>query len=300
MSFPAEILAVGAALCYCVNGMIAAGIRGRVTVREFTILQLGIGSLLSALIATFLSRWGTIAVWQLPYIVLSGVIGPMLTALAMTAAIFAIGPRLATLVFSFNVPFSVILAYLLLGEDLLLHQVLGIAVVCAGIMLALQPDASTTGGWIAPKFGADSVFGLFCGLGAALSQAIGSISVRPVMAEGADAFAATALRTGAAMLCLMAIHIARTGRARVHWEAEGVLKAAALKAFFGVVLGMTLLLAALSSGKVAVVAVLSSLSPVLILPMAWAYYRARPGWKAWAGAVLTVVGCAGITGLWTP
>jgi uncharacterized membrane protein len=55
---------------------------------------------------------------------------------------------------------------------------------------------------------------------------------------------------------------------------------------------MTLLLFALSGGKVGIVSTLSATSPVLILPMLWATTGERPAQGAWAGAALVVAGMA--------
>jgi drug/metabolite transporter (DMT)-like permease len=66
----------------------------------------------------------------------------------------------------------------------------------------------------------------------------------------------------------------------------------ALASFVGLGVGMTLLLFALSGGKVGVVSTLSATSPVLILPMLWARTGERPAAGAWAGAALVVAGMA--------
>ncbi|MBL8589426.1 MAG: EamA family transporter, partial [Methylobacteriaceae bacterium] len=65
-------------------------------------------------------------------------------------------------------------------------------------------------------------------------------------------------------------------------------------AFFGTVLGMSLLMAALASGPVGLVTTLSSTTPVLILPMVWAATGERPRLIAWAGAALAVAGAGAI------
>jgi drug/metabolite transporter (DMT)-like permease len=61
-------------------------------------------------------------------------------------------------------------------------------------------------------------------------------------------------------------------------------------------LGMTLILAAMRDGQAGVVAILSSVTPILILPLLWWVYRRRPAWGAWVGAVLAVVGTALVMG----
>ena len=56
--------------------------------------------------------------------------------------------------------------------------------------------------------------------------------------------------------------------------------------------GMTLVQFALIGAKAGVVATLSSMSPVLILPVLWGLYRRRPAAGAWLGAVMAVTGSA--------
>jgi drug/metabolite transporter (DMT)-like permease len=53
---------------------------------------------------------------------------------------------------------------------------------------------------------------------------------------------------------------------------------------------MSLLMAALAHGKVGAVSTLSSMSPVAILPMVWFRSGVAPPGRAWAGALLAVVG----------
>jgi len=57
-------------------------------------------------------------------------------------------------------------------------------------------------------------------------------------------------------------------------------------------LGMTLILQAMKHGQAGLVAVLSSVTPILILPVLWLVYRRRPAVGAWLGAVLAVAGTA--------
>jgi uncharacterized membrane protein len=64
----------------------------------------------------------------------------------------------------------------------------------------------------------------------------------------------------------------------------------ALTGLIALAVGMTLLLFALSGGKVGIVSTLSATSPALILPMLWLRTGERPAAGAWAGAALVVVG----------
>ncbi len=60
----------------------------------------------------------------------------------------------------------------------------------------------------------------------------------------------------------------------------------------GMGIGMTLLLYALAGENLAIVATLSALSPVMILPVLWLATGARPSATSWAGALTAVAGMA--------
>ena len=53
-----------------------------------------------------------------------------------------------------------------------------------------------------------------------------------------------------------------------------------------------LILAALRNGQANLVGILSSLTPVLLLPLLWLIYKRRPAVGAWLGAGMAVIGTA--------
>jgi drug/metabolite transporter (DMT)-like permease len=54
--------------------------------------------------------------------------------------------------------------------------------------------------------------------------------------------------------------------------------------------GMTLILFALQTGNVGMVALLSSTTPIMVLPLLWIYTKQRPNKYAWLGAAFAVIG----------
>ena len=71
-----------------------------------------------------------------------------------------------------------------------------------------------------------------------------------------------------------------------------VLVQTTLSGLVSVALGMTLLLLALKRGDVGMVAILSSVTPILLLPLLWLRLRRVPAKGAWCGAAITVIGTA--------
>jgi drug/metabolite transporter (DMT)-like permease len=146
------------------------------------------------------------------------------------------------------------------------------------------------------------VIGVLLGLGAALSQAIGTIIANPVMdnpdlSTRPDPIVASAIRVSIAALALWLIMLIPGP-----WTPTPAQSAArltprlvfiiGLSGFLGIGLGMTLFLLALGMTDAALVATLSSMTPVAQLPLIWIITRQRPALLAWVGAVLAGLGTA--------
>lgn len=162
--------------------------------------------------------------------------------------------------------------------------------IIAGILFAVAMPERTTDA-IPHR---TPLLGIALGLITAIGQAGGSLFARPAMASGVDPFTAMAIRSGlgvAFYICLMAFPFARAARLPGPRAMLGV----SLSALFGMFLGMSLMMAALSFGDVGIVTTLSSMTPILILPMVWAVTRRPPGVWAWTGAALAVAGTAVIS-----
>ncbi|MDH6298465.1 drug/metabolite transporter (DMT)-like permease [Agrobacterium fabrum] len=135
--------------------------------------------------------------------------------------------------------------------------------------------------------------GVLFGLLAALSQAVGSLIARPVMASGVDPIAASMLRVGVAAICLTALTMLPIKAVKPNGSLTvSIFLRTVLTGSIGLGFGMTLLLFALSGGKVGIVSTLSATTPVIILPLLWLRTGERPASGAWVGAALVVIGMA--------
>lgn len=211
-------------------------------------------------------------------------------------------------------PFALALGYLALGETITAWQGMGVALILAGIVLAIgMPRRFVASGKSAPALSVIAPAsmpvavalvppvmgplwpGIALGIVTALGQALGTLFARPAMASGVEPFTAMALRSGLAALffcVLLALPIGRAGRAAFQ---AGTLGLAIASAFFGTALGMSFLMAALHQGDVGIVSTLSSITPVLVLPMVWIRSGDRPPARAWLGALLAIGGTAMIS-----
>jgi drug/metabolite transporter (DMT)-like permease len=136
-------------------------------------------------------------------------------------------------------------------------------------------------------------FGVAMGLLAAVGQAVAALMLKPLMSSGMDAVSASAVRAtasfGAHLLLLwFGLGLSKL-KSPLNWKN---LLNTALSATVSMVIGMTLILQALKTGQANLVAIFSSIAPVLLLPLLWAVYRRQPAAGAWWGGAMTVVGSA--------
>jgi drug/metabolite transporter (DMT)-like permease len=239
--------------------------------------------------------WRALSAWQVELLAASSLFGIIIATTAYYATIYAAGPRNTALLFSLASPFALLLGYFVLGETISWRQALGIFLVLCGIVLAIgRPGRQAALGLEPPGPKAAVPWrGIGLGVLTAAGQAIGSLLARPAMTAGVEPFTAMAVRSGVAaaffvglaMLPLAALN-------RPYRFALRDLGTSMAAAFVGTGLGMSLLMAALAHGNVGTVSTLSSMTPIVILPMVWLRSGIAPPHRAWVGAFLAVAGSA--------
>ena len=215
---------------------------------------------------------------------------------ALFGAVQRLGPRRASVLFATHAAFSAALGFVVLGERMGLQAALGGALTMAGVMSAtvLGRHKEEQHAWESDH--GSLHLGITLGLVAALGQAVSTLIAKPVMSAQAgamavDPFAASAVRVSVACLAHYGLLWLGVGAARAHHPpTRRVILQTALNGFIGMGLGMTFILMALQKGDVGTVAILSSVSPVLVLPLLWWQLGRAPAWGAWLGAGLTVGG----------
>ena len=223
-------------------------------------------------------------------ILLSAVAGIVFGDFFLFAAMRRLGPRRSNILFATNAIFAALLGWLYLGETVDLKAGIAILLGFSGVSLAVlygkrrdllhQWEQGTPPLWI----------GVVLGLLAAICQAFGVLFVRPVMAAGADPVAVTLARTlVAAMVFWATFPLDRSRRGLPIFPHGRVLGLTVLNGLFGLGIGAAMLMAALEFGSVATVTILSSTTPVMILPFIWLRTGRMPPVAAWCGAVLVVI-----------
>ena len=287
-----EWMALAAALCWAVGSLISAPASAHLGAFAFTRWRMTFASLLLWSVALYSGSWQTLPPDQLWLLAASGCIGILIGDTALFASMNRLGPRRAGVLFATHAGFSAWLAWWWLGEVLWGWALVGAVLLVAGVMLAIVwgKRSDEAHGWEQTRGGL--MGGVALGLLAALCQSVATLMLKPLMSTGVDPVAASAVRMSMALAAHGVLWLLWSGaRAQAAVRAQDLWLTFA-SAAVAMALGMTLILAAMREGQAGVVAILSSVTPILILPLLWLVYRRRPAWGAWIGAVLAVWGTA--------
>lgn len=278
-----EFLALASAFCIALSSVVLAGLGNKVPLLQIARWQLTAALVFTGLLSALTGGWKALTPDQIWMLVASGLVGIGLASTTYYATIATVGARITSLLFTLAAPFSLGLGWTVLGEPVTLLQGAGVALVLAGVALAVGlPKAEERPAALG--------LGVVTGLVTAFGQAVGSLLARPAMASGIEPFTAMAVRTGPVVVLFLALALTRAGqRGAVPMRSRAFVRAM-VSALIGTGLGMSLLMAALHRGNVGVVTTLSSVTPVLVLPMVWASTGKAPSALAWGGAALAVTG----------
>jgi drug/metabolite transporter (DMT)-like permease len=253
--------------------------------------RMGCTSVMLISMALFTGGWSTVAYEQIPPMALSGLIGIFIGDTALFACFNRMGPRQAGLLFSCHAVFSAILGYFLFSETMNSLELVGAALVFCGVVTAIFFRGKGSKTHQLETVHGSIWIGVALGLIAALCQALGGIIAKPIMQTDIDPVSASAIRMITAfiahtLLLLLGVKVSRpTSKITLK-----VFLITAINGFLAMALGMTLILYALRTGNVGMVALLSSTTPIMLLPIMWIYTRQRPNRYAWLGAAIAVIG----------
>ena len=291
MTWSYDWLALGAAGCWAVTSILSAPQARHLGAFAFTRWRMLLVFCMLLPVVLITGGWRSLSLAQGGVLAISGMVGIFVGDTALFAAMNRLGPRRTGVLFATHAVFSALLGYFFLDERMGVQALLGAALVVGGVMTAVAWGArrddthaweSTRGHWAA---------GVGLGLLAALCQALGSFIAKPVMVSGVDPVSATVLRVAATCTAHFALLWCGVRASQAHSPATlRVLAGAGLSGFIGMGLGMSLILLALQHGDVGMVGILSSVSPVLVLPLLWWRLGRAPAGGAWLGAALTVLG----------
>ena len=288
-----EIMALLAATCWATASTFSVGPTQRLGAIGFSRLRMAFATLLLWALTLASGGWHSLHPSAMGLLAASGLIGIFIGDTALFACMNRLGPRRSGVLFACHALFSALLAWAWLGEVLWGWALLGSLMLMAGVMIAILWGKRSVESHLWEQTKGRLAVGVALGLTAALCQSLATLMLKPLMTTGIDPIAASAVRTTLALLAHLALWLsgwkpARAGGPITLRDAGWVFLGAAI----AMVLGMTLILKALHEGQAGIVAIFSSVSPIVILPLLWLIYRRRPAFGAWMGASLAITGTA--------
>lgn len=291
-----EVLALVAATCWAVAALFSAPASQRLGAIAFSRWRMFFASGLLWAIALASGGWRSLDTSAFGLLALSGVIGIFIGDTALFACMNRLGPRRSGVLFATHALFSAVFAWAFLGELLWGWALVGASLLVSGVMLAILRGRREDESHAWEQTRGRLAIGVGLGLVAALCQSVATLMLKPLMTSGIDAIAGSAMRMSTAFVAHALLWLVWSRAKAQHpmrWrEAAQVFGSAAI----AMALGMTLILQAMKHGQAGVVAILSSVTPIVVLPLLWLVYRRRPAWGAWVGALLAVVGTGLVLG----
>jgi drug/metabolite transporter (DMT)-like permease len=293
-----EIMGVLAALIFAWTSVFFTTAGQRLGVTTLNLLRL-LGAVIllgTTHLILYGELWPEAPLVSILWIGASGIVGLAIGDSALFRAFTLIGPRRGMLAMASAPVFTVVVAWIVLGESLDLQAIAGIVVVMGGVMLAVT-GKDPGGGQFAHPDRAVLRRGYLLAMVAAAGQGLGSAFVKIGMAGGAvevDPLSATFVRMvfawAAYWLCVVPRHDLRA-LLRPLRDRRGTLSLGAAT-FLGPYVSVYISILAIRYAEAGVAQVLLGAVPIFVLGPAWLVYRDRPSPVALVGVVIAVAGGA--------
>ena len=283
-----ELSCLGAALLWAVAVQLFAAPISRHGARVVNLFKCTFATVLLGLTLVVLGGWGafgTASRGDLALVALSGIVGLTVGDTALFAAVNRIGPHRSLLLQTMAPVFAIAMAWPL-GERMSIWQIVGSAVILAGVVIVLTGSRDSSTG----HRGRMGV-GLAVGLMAALGQGAGVVIAKMGMTS-VPVLPATFLRlgVGAVGLIVIALVVGGLGRAVRGLSDRKTFPRMAMASFFGTYLAMLLMMAGVAWASASVAAVLLSTPPIFSLGVQSVVERRPPSARGLIGTVIAVAG----------
>ena len=294
-----EIMAILAAVIFSWTSVFFTTAGRRLGVTTVNLLRLPSGALCLALSHLVLTGriWPEGMLWdQQMWIGLSGIVGLAIGDSALFQSFTTIGPRRSMAVMALAPVFTVILAWSMLGEQLGLWALTGIAVVIGGVVLASigKAEGQGTFGTIAPR---TLKIGLLLALVASAGQGLGSAFAKMGMSgvgTGVDPLGATLVRMVWAAVAYWVIILPRQNLRDmvVKLQDRRGVGALIVAILMGPFISVWISLVAIKNTEAGIAQVLLGMVPIFVILPAWIVYRDKPSMRSILGIVVAIGGGA--------
>ena len=224
-------------------------------------------------------------------IALSSIIGIVIGDTFLYICLKRLGPRREALLFSIQIPCTILMADIFLNALPNFYQLLGCGLIFIGIIVAIQFNKTIKNDDLENIQG-NKLVGLYAGVGLAVCQAIGIIIMKPILLN-TDPITISYLRVLIAAIGML-LSFAFLPKMNLLTKMKDLKQTsiAILCGLMGMGVGMTLFIIALKNGNPGVVSALSSTMPIMIIPFLWIATKNYSGHLSVLGALITCIGAA--------
>jgi len=226
---------------------------------------------------------------------LSGVVGLVLGDAFLFQAYVWIGPRLSMLMMSLVPVISTALAWTFLTETLGLSQLIGITLTVGGIAWVVLERTGHRKKQNHTPDNPNYLRGILFGLGAATGQASGLILAKQGLGGDFPALSGNLIRmlTATAVMWSITLVSGQAGATlrRITHRNQTLLLVTG-GAITGPFLGVWLSLVAIQLTEVGIASTLMALTPVLLLPVGYFFFKEQISWRAVLGTIVAIAGVA--------
>lgn len=294
-----QLAAIGAGICFALSPFFSMNAVRALGPARFNKWRMSIVFVMLAVMGLVTGGWHADLFQWWEVIVLSSLIGIYLGDTLLFLGLKRMGPRRNSVIFALNAPITVLLGWVFLNEKLPISVLFGTCVITSGVITAVAFGRNKQSTHSFENTQGRLLVGVCITLASAFCQAISLILVRPAMESGIDPVAASAVRVGIAAFCLWLTGVisqlknqtSDTPKEKEPMSAKYLIQIS-ISGFLAMGLGMSFLLFGLRGGDTGVISTLSSISPVVALPILWIIMKQPPAANAWIGAILAVSGTA--------
>lgn len=285
--FVGEACAIGAALCWAVGPLIAFKGVDLLGTFWFSMYRFTLSAFALFIISLVLSQIEFGDPWTLARLAASGVIGVAAGEAVLFHAVYLLGPRRSSLIFTLHAPLTAIMGGIIFRENVTLSSVLGVTLAFSGVYTAVifRSQAEKQGGKHYKKNAIQ--LGLILVFIAVVCQVFGALLAKEAISN-IEPFFASFVRTFAACIAFFPIFLVR--REKKSPSHNGSFQYVALSALVSTVGGMTFLLAAFATIEIFQAVILSSLSPVFYIIIMSVFRGDKFPFAAWVGTIVAVLG----------
>ncbi len=218
---------------------------------------------------------------------ISGVVGFVVGDLFLFMSFLEIGSRISMLIMASVPPITALLGFITMKEIISLSDFIGIMITIAGIATVIIVKNPEGGNF---KF-SRSAKGIIYAFIGAMGQALGLILSKIGMGDYSP-IAATQIRILAGMIgfTVVFLFIKKWDRLKEAVKDKEIMKYLVIGSFFGPFLGVSFNLLAIQYTTTGVASTITSITPVLIIPLSIYVLKDKVSPKEIMGAVISVIG----------